>query len=151
MAEPSDENNNDCTCADHRRWSLGATSMSVSSVTSAGGATDAKAGASWRQESARGRWFERVILWGAVVCLVVLVVLPIASLLVSSFWGASGPTLEHFSEAVSGRLYFRALQNSLVLGAWTGLFSLLIGLPMAWAGARTNVPLKPLTQLTATP
>lgn len=86
---------------------------------------------------------------GAVVCLVVLVVLPIMSLFVSSMWGDKGLTFENFEEAVSGRLYFRALQNSLILGAWTGLFSLIIGLPMAWAVSRTNVPMKPLIRLTA--
>ena len=43
-----------------------------------------------------------------------------------------------------------ALKNSLVLGAWTGLFSLIIGLLLAWAVSRTNVPGKPLIQVTAT-
>ena len=97
----------------------------------------------------KGRLVERLVMGGAIVCLVILVVLPIMSLFVSSLWSGSGLTLENFEEAVSGRLYIRALQNSLVLGAWTGLFSLLIGLPMAWAVARTNVPMKPLIRLTA--
>jgi iron(III) transport system permease protein len=43
-----------------------------------------------------------------------------------------------------------ALKNSLVLGAWTSLFSLAIGLVLAWAVSRTDVPGKPLLQLTAT-
>lgn len=92
---------------------------------------------------------ERVVVGGAVLALAVLVVLPLSSLLVSSVWGEAGPTLEHFAEALSGRLYLQALINSLVLGAWTGLFSVLIGLPMAWAVSRTNVPGKGLIQLTA--
>ena len=96
-----------------------------------------------------GRLLERVVMIAAVACLIILVVLPIFSLFVSSFWGEAGLTLDNFEEAVSGRLYIRALQNSLILGAWTGLFSLLIGLPMAWAVARTNVPMKPLVRLTA--
>ena len=97
----------------------------------------------------KGRLVERLVMGGAIVCLVILVVLPILSLFASSLWSGSGLTLENFEEAVSGRLYIRALQNSLILGAWTGLFSLLIGLPMAWAVARTNVPMKPLVRLTA--
>ena len=48
------------------------------------------------------------------------------------------------------RLYYQALINSLVLGAWTGLFSLLIGLPLAWAVSRTNTPGKGFLKLTAT-
>jgi ABC-type Fe3+ transport system permease subunit len=34
----------------------------------------------------------------------------------------------------------QALRNSLMLGAWTAFFSIVIGLPMAWAVSRTNVP-----------
>lgn len=97
----------------------------------------------------KGRTLEALIMAAAVLCLVVLVVLPIASLLVGSFKGESGISLENFTEALIGGLYLKALINSLLLGAWTGLFSLLIGLPMAWAVARTNVPLKPLIRLTA--
>lgn len=97
----------------------------------------------------KGRTLEALVMVGAVLCLVVLVVLPIASLLVGSFKGESGISLENFTEALTGGLYLKALINSLMLGAWTGLFSLLIGLPMAWAVARTNVPLKPLIRLTA--
>ena len=44
----------------------------------------------------------------------------------------------------------QALSNSLVLGAWTGLFSVAIGLPMAWAVSRTNVPSPALFRITAT-
>src|SRR6185437_9047958 len=35
------------------------------------------------------------------------------------------------------------------LGAWTGLFSIVIGLPLAWAVTRTNVPGKRLIRITA--
>ena len=50
---------------------------------------------------------------------------------------------------VSGRLYVNALKNSLILGAWTGLFSLIIGVSLAWAVSRTDVPGKALIQVTA--
>jgi iron(III) transport system permease protein len=93
---------------------------------------------------------EHVIMGGAVVSLVVLVVLPLLSLMLGSLKGEDGLSLDHFSEVLSGRLYVNALLNSLILGGWTGLFSLLIGLPLAWAVARTDVPAKSLFQLTAT-
>jgi iron(III) transport system permease protein len=86
----------------------------------------------------------------AVVALVVLVVLPLLFLLVGSVRGEEGLSLEHFTEALSGRLYVQALVNSLVLGAWTGLFSIVVGLPMAWAVSRTNVPAPALFRVTAT-
>jgi iron(III) transport system permease protein len=92
---------------------------------------------------------ETWVMAAAVVALVVLVVLPLAFLLAGSFRGEEGLSLEHFGEAVTGRLYTQALVNSLVLGAWTGLGSLLIGLPMAWAVCRTNVPAPALFRITA--
>jgi iron(III) transport system permease protein len=104
-----------------------------------------------RPQSRLSRLFtlESLVMGGAIAALFVLVVLPLFFLLIGSVWGESGFTLEHFSEALSGRLYLQALLNSLMLGAWTGLFSLLLGLPLAWAVARTNVPGKGLITLTA--
>jgi iron(III) transport system permease protein len=93
---------------------------------------------------------DHVVMVGAVVCLVVLVVLPVGSLVLGSLKGESGLSFENFREALTGRLYVQALENSLILGAWTGLFSIVIGVPLAWAVARTNVPGKPLITATAT-
>jgi len=87
---------------------------------------------------------------GAVVALVILVVLPLMSLLFGSVRGEEGLSLDHFAEVLTGRLYVTALKNSLTLGAWTSLFSTIIGLSLAWAVSRTDVPGKPLLQLTAT-
>jgi len=92
---------------------------------------------------------DRIIMGGAVVSLIILVVLPIGSLLLGSVWGDHGLTIDYFRDALSGRLYVQAVLNSLILGAWTGLFSVLIGLPLAWAVSRTNVPWRPLITATA--
>jgi iron(III) transport system permease protein len=92
---------------------------------------------------------EHVVMAAAVVALIVLVILPLASLLFGSVRGENGLSLDHFAEVFSGRLYLQALKNSLVLGAWTGLFSLAIGVAMAFAVSRTDVPGKRLLQLTA--
>src|SRR6266850_2248467 len=93
---------------------------------------------------------EHVVMGGAILALIVLVVMPLLFLLVGSLKGADGMSLDHFGEVLSGRLYVNALKNSLILGAWTGLFSLIIGLVLAWAVSRTDVPCKPLIQITAT-
>src|SRR5215218_2236175 len=92
---------------------------------------------------------EHFVMGGAVVCLIVLVVLPLLSLLLGSIRGEQGISLDNFAEVVSGRLYVNALKNSLILGAWTGLFSLVLGVALACAVSRTDVPGKPLMQLTA--
>jgi iron(III) transport system permease protein len=86
----------------------------------------------------------------AAAALTVLVILPLASLLLGSLGGDGGPTLGHFREAFTRRLYVQALRNSLVLGAWTALLSVVIGLPMAWAVSRTDVPGKAFIHATAT-
>jgi iron(III) transport system permease protein len=93
---------------------------------------------------------ETCVMGAAVGALIVLVVLPLLFLLAGSVRSEEGLSLEHFTEALSGRLYVQALVNSLVLGAWTGLFSIVIGLPMAWAVSRTNVPAPALFRATAT-
>jgi iron(III) transport system permease protein len=107
-----------------------------------------------------------VVMGGAVVALIVLVVLPLLFLLIGGLKGDQGMSLEHFREIFRGvesfsweRLfrgewprgpYLVPLWNSLKLGTWTALFSLGIGLVLAWAVSRTDVPGKPLLQLTAT-
>jgi iron(III) transport system permease protein len=93
---------------------------------------------------------DQVVMVAAVVALILLIVLPLGSLFWGSVSGEQGLTLDHFKEALTGRLYLQAIANSLILGAWTGLFSVLIGLPLAWAVSRTNVPAKSLITLTAT-
>src|SRR5829696_5793383 len=93
---------------------------------------------------------EHFVMGAAIVALIILVVLPLLFLLIGSLKGPQGMSLEHFSEVLSGRLYVNALKNSLILGAWTGLFSLIIGVLLAWAVSRTDVPWKPFIQATAT-
>jgi iron(III) transport system permease protein len=90
-----------------------------------------------------------VVLGVGAVALLVLVVLPLASLVWSSVTDEGRVTLGNFRAALSQRLYVQALRNSLILGTWTAVLSVAIGLPMAWAVGRTNVPAKKLIHLTA--
>jgi iron(III) transport system permease protein len=91
---------------------------------------------------------EHFVMGGAILALIILVVLPLLSLLFGSVRGDEGLSLDHFGEVFSGRLYRQALINSLILGAWTGLFSLIIGVALAWAVSRSDVPGKTLIQIT---
>ncbi|HSC72210.1 MAG TPA: iron ABC transporter permease [Candidatus Methylomirabilis sp.] len=97
----------------------------------------------------RSLGLEHFALTGAIVALVVLVVLPLGSLVWGSLTENGRLTLEHFRQAFSERLYFQALVNSLILGAWTGVLSIAIGLPMAWAVSRTDLPWKGFVRQTA--
>src|SRR5258708_7611601 len=106
-------------------------------------------GAAARSGARRVR-LEHVVMAGAILSLIILVVLPLLWLFYGSLRGEQGLSLDHFAEVLSGRLYVNALLNSLILGAWTGLFSLLIGLTLAWAVSRTDVPGKKFIQATAT-
>jgi len=108
-----------------------------------------RAGSAARAGARRVR-FEHVVMAGAILSLIILVVLPLLWLFYGSLRGEQGLSLDHFAEVLSGRLYVNALLNSLILGAWTGLFSLLIGLTLAWAVSRTDVPGKKFIQATAT-
>jgi iron(III) transport system permease protein len=92
---------------------------------------------------------EHVVMAGAALALLVLVALPLAFLIGGSLTGDDGPTLAHFRDAVSSRLYVQALRNSLILGAATAVLSVAVGLPLAWAVSRTNVPAKRFIHLTA--
>src|SRR6185437_16976842 len=86
----------------------------------------------------------------AIAAVIILIVLPLAFLLWGSVATANGLTIEYFTRVLHTRIYFQALENSLVLGAWVGLFSILIGLPMAWAVTRTDLPGRGFVKLTAT-
>jgi iron(III) transport system permease protein len=102
------------------------------------------------RSSARRVRLEHVVMAGAILSLIILVVLPLLWLFYGSLRGEQGLSLDHFAEVASGRLYVNALKNSLILGAWTGLFSLILGLALAWAVSRTDVPGKKFIQATAT-
>jgi iron(III) transport system permease protein len=85
----------------------------------------------------------------SVLALLLLVVLPLASMVWGSVSEAGRPTLAHFREALGSRLYVQALRNSLVLGLWTAVLSIAVGVPLAWAVSRTNIPAKRFVHLTA--
>jgi iron(III) transport system permease protein len=105
---------------------------------------------SLRRDASRRLRFDHVVMVAAVLCLIVLVVLPLAFLFAGSVTSDQGLTFSFFHDAFTGRLYLRALINSLILGSFTALFSVIIGLPLAWAVSRTNVPGKTLIRATAT-
>ena len=81
-----------------------------------------------------------------IVALLLLVVCPLASLVFGSVTDTHGLTLRHFASALSDPLYLVPLWNSVELGVLTGFFSALVGVPLAWAMSRTDVPAKGFIQ-----
>jgi len=91
---------------------------------------------------------ERFVMGGAVLALLILIVLPLVSLIIGSLYGEGEISGGYFVQVASSRYYLGPLYNSLVLGAWTGLFSVLVGVPLAWAVSRSNTPGKKFIQAT---
>jgi iron(III) transport system permease protein len=54
--------------------------------------------------------------------------------------GPSGVTLDHYVRAFSETAFLRALWNTAVLAFWVGAASVVVGAPMAWLCARTDMP-----------
>ena len=98
----------------------------------------------------RGELIKNALFVCVAIAILVLIVLPVGSLLIGSMRSDGGFTFDNFVEALTGRLTRQALINSLILGGWTALFSVLIGVPLAWAVSRANVPGKSMVFATAT-
>lgn len=101
--------------------------------------------------SERMRFFDPAnLLWFALIAILVfLVVSPMAQLLVSSLQKADDGsfTVSNYFEAYGRSRYIEALYNTLKLGVATALLSAFMGIPLAWALSRTDVPFKGLIWL----
>jgi len=74
------------------------------------------------------------------VFLALLMLLPMAWLVVVSLSGDGGAGLGSYRQALTDPHLRKALWNTVVLAFWVGLFSLLVGAPMAWLTARSDLP-----------
>lgn len=94
-------------------------------------------------------WASRVqplnLLWLLLaVILVVLIVAPMSTLIISSFTDGQtgGWTLANYAEAYGRERHVTALTNTLKMGAAVVVLKLLFGVPLAWACTRTDMPYK---------
>ena len=76
----------------------------------------------------------------ATLALLLLMGLPLAWLATVSVRGDGGVTFSHYVSILGDLQLRRALWNTVVLAFWTGIVSVLIGAPLAWLTARTDVP-----------
>ncbi|HEY7039774.1 MAG TPA: ABC transporter permease subunit, partial [Methylomirabilota bacterium] len=76
----------------------------------------------------------------AAAALLLLILLPLGWLAYMSVRAERGVTLAHYARVFSDPTLQKALWNTLVLAAWSGVVSLAIGAPLAWLTARTDLP-----------
>jgi iron(III) transport system permease protein len=83
----------------------------------------------------------RWLVWGgAFASLALLVVYPVVWLVIGGFQNEYGDwTLDHYREVFSP-YYLKLLWDSLVFAILTTACAMLVGVPMAWAVARTDMP-----------
>src|SRR3954467_11156457 len=80
-----------------------------------------------------------VVLGGALALLLFLVGYPLLWLILAAFGLPREFRLEYFILAFTRPQNYTALINTLQLALGTGAMSVLIGVPLAWAGARTDM------------
>ena len=83
-----------------------------------------------------------IVLGIAAVLLLIIVGYPLLWLALGALGLPQEHTLTHIAQAFTQARNFTPLKNTLVLALGTGLSSVVLGVPLAWATARTNMPLR---------
>jgi iron(III) transport system permease protein len=85
-----------------------------------------------------------IVLGLAVLTLLLLVGYPLLWLLLGALGLPGEIGLDHFVRSYTRAQNFDPLVNTLVLALGTGLLSIVLGVPLAWATARSDMPLRRL-------
>lgn len=83
---------------------------------------------------------QSLILGLAILGLLVLVAYPMLWLILGALGVPADFTLDNFERAFTRTQNYAALANTLYLGLGTGLLSMVFGVPLAWAVARSDMP-----------
>ncbi|WP_084506997.1 ABC transporter permease [Geminicoccus roseus] len=83
-----------------------------------------------------------VVLGLAVAVLLVIVVYPLLWLLLAAFGLPNEFGLSHFVRAYARSQNVQPLVNTIILAIGAGFFSVVLGVPLAWATACTDMPLR---------
>ena len=78
----------------------------------------------------------------AIALLFVIVAYPMLLLVLAAFGIPGPPTVEHLARVATRAQNFDSLVNTLQLAFGTGLLSIAFGVPLAWATARSDMPLR---------
>lgn len=103
-----------------------------------------------RRRRARRLGFDRILSWGVIAALALLVLPPVVMLIQVSLTDAhGGPTLAHFRRLFADPEFYAASWNSLLFSTLSTGLSILFGGTIAWLVVRTNAYLRGLAYLTA--
>ncbi|MGE3711971.1 MAG: ABC transporter permease, partial [Hyphomicrobiaceae bacterium] len=96
----------------------------------------------YRRASTGRLSIQGIVLGVAVASLLFLVGYPLLWLLLGALGVPQSFGIEHLQRAFTRPQNYAALVNTLQLALGTGLMSIFVGVPLAWATARTNMPLR---------
>lgn len=85
-----------------------------------------------------------------VVLLLVLVGAPVAMLAVQSVLTEGRLSFDAYGAVLTRSLYYQSLLNTLAVGAGSATLAVVFGTPIAWAVARTDMPLRGLVRTAVT-
>lgn len=89
-----------------------------------------------------------IIFLALLAVLIFLVANPIGRLIWESVRaGGGGITLQHYAEAYGKARHLQAMATTFYLAAAVTVLTLLIGVPLAWATSRTNMPGRTFTRI----
>jgi iron(III) transport system permease protein len=94
-----------------------------------------------------GEGSDRLILWGAVLLVAYLTLVPLLFMIYGSFRTAppgylGSFTLNNYVRAIESPIFGKAVFNSFLFSALSGLVSFPIGTLLAWVTERTNAPFR---------
>ena len=91
----------------------------------------------------RRGWDSTFPVWvAAALLLVFLMVLPLASIFVTSLWDQAGLTLRNYHEVFTNRAFLTAIWNTILISFWVGVISVIVGGSLGWLVTRTDLPWK---------
>jgi iron(III) transport system permease protein len=79
---------------------------------------------------------------GASLLLVFLMLFPLGAIFRASLWDDSGITLNRYLEVFTNEQFLKAIWNTLIISTWVGALAVIVGAPLAWLVARTDLPWK---------
>ncbi|WP_042221555.1 ABC transporter permease [Oceanobacillus manasiensis] len=89
-----------------------------------------------------GFWNYVVII--AFILIGFFLIYPLFNIFVNSFWQDGKISLENYQEFFSYKYYYSALLNSFIVSTTATFFACCLGIPVAYAMARFNIPFKGL-------